>query len=146
MGTFIKLYNYQMTGLKTNILFDLNYRMALFMPQIALPVRLCERRKGYTGHTFETSLAGLTVRLDDDRSKNLEPKFPTSATFTVQGQKMRASIYAFKRNQEANYKKDEGIIFTINGQTHGRITKDFFSPSTLKMGFLANSILVIVDC
>jgi hypothetical protein len=145
-GTFIKLYNYQMTGLKTNILFDLNYRLALFMPQIALPIRLCERRKGYSGHTFETTLAGLTVRLDEDRSKNLEPNFPKSSTLKVQGQKMSASIFAFKRDQESNYKKDEGIIFTINGQTHGRITKDFFSRGSVKLGYLANSVLVIVDC
>lgn len=145
-GTFIKLYNYQMTGLKTNILFDLNYRLALFMPQIALPVRLCERRKGYSGHTFETTLAGLTVRLDEDRSKNLESHFPKSSNLMVQGQQMTASIFAFKRGQESNYKKDEGIIFTINGQTHGRITKDFFSRGSVKLGYLANSILVIVDC
>ena len=123
-----------MTGLKTNILFDFNYRLALFMPQIALPIRLCERRKGYSGHTFETTLAGLTVRLDEDRSKNLEPNFPKSRTLKVQGQKMSASIFAFKRDQESNYKKDEGIIFTINGQTHGRITKDFFSRGSVKLG------------
>lgn len=145
-GTFIKLFNYQMTGLKTNILFDLNYRLALFMPHIALPVRLCERRNGYSGHTFEATLAGLTVRLEDDRSKNLEPDFPTSSTLSVHGQLMKASIYAFKRDQEKNYKKDEGIIFTVNGQTHGRITKDFFTRAAVKMGYLANSILVIVDC
>ncbi len=145
-GTYIKLFNYQMTGLKTNILFDLNYRLALFMPQLALPIRLCERRRGYSGHTFETTLAGLTVRLEDDRSKNLEPGFPTSSSLSIQGLKMKASIYAFKRDQESNYKKDEGIIFTINGQTHGRISKDFFTRGAVKMGYLANSILVIMDC
>ncbi len=145
-GTFIKLYNYQMTGLKSNILFDLNYRLALFMPQIALPVRLCERRKGYKGHTFETTLAGLTVRLDDDRSENLEPNFPKSSLLMVQGQKMTASVFAFKRTKEEKYKKNEGLIFTINGQTHGTIPKDFFSRGSVKLGYLANSILVIVDC
>jgi len=145
-GTFIKLYNYQIPGLKTNILFDLYYRLSLFLPQIALPVRLYERRPGYTGHTFETTLAGLTVRLEDDRALALEPHFPTSSTLSVRGQKMKASIYAFKRDQESNYKKDEGIIFTVNGQTHGRITKDFFTRSSVKMGYLANSILIIVDC
>ena len=74
-GTFIKLYEYQMIGLRTNILFDLYNRLSLLLPNIALPVRLYERRKGYTGHSFETTLSGLAVRLDEDKRENLEKGF-----------------------------------------------------------------------
>lgn len=116
------------------------------MPQIALPIRLYERRKGYSPHSPESTLSGLSVRLEEDKYKNLEDGFPTSVTLSILGQKMRASIYAFKRDQEEKYKKDEGIIFIVNGQTHGRISKDFFTRSAVKMGYLANSILIIVDC
>lgn len=145
-GTFIKLYEYQMTGLTTNILFDLYNRLSLLMPSIALPVRLFERRKGYKGHTLETTLSGLTVRLEEDKKDNLEKGFPTTSTLTVQGQNMKVSIFAFKRGQSEKYFKNEGIIFVVNGQTHGYISKSLFSRQSVRMGYLADSLLVIVDC
>lgn len=145
-GTFIKLYEYQMIGLKTNILFDLYNKLSLLMPTIALPVRLYERRKGYTGHTYETTLSGLTIRLDEDRRENLEEGFPTSLSFSAMGEKMKASIYVFKLNQSKKYTKNEGIVFVINGQTHGYLTKSFFSRQSVGMGYLTESILVMIDC
>lgn len=147
-GTFIKLYEYQMTGLKTNILFDLYNRLSLLMPSIALPVRFYERRKGYSGHTMETTLSGLAVRLDEDRRDNLEPGFadPPSATLQVQNRSMKASIFAFKKGQADNYVRDEGIIFTINGQTHAHLPRSFFSRKAVGMSYLADSLLVILDC
>jgi len=45
-GTFIKLYEYQMTGLKTNIKLDLYYRLSLLIPAVALPVRFYEHIRG----------------------------------------------------------------------------------------------------
>jgi len=116
------------------------------VPTIALPVRLYERRKGYSGHTQETILSGLTVRLDEDRKENLEENFPDSNTLSVRGQKMKASTFAFKRGGSGKYTKDEGIIFTVNGQTHAHLSKTFFSRQAVGMGYLADSVLVIVDC
>ena len=146
-GTFIKLYEYQMPGgLKTNILFDLYNRLAMLMPTIALPVRLFERRKGYAGHTLETTLSGLTVRLDEDRRENLEKGFPDSSTITAHGQKMKVAIYVFKKGQSAKYTNGEGIIFTIEGQTHGYLSRSFFTRKSVGMGYLTDSLLVIIDC
>jgi len=145
-GTFIKLYEYEMTGYKTNIQFDLYNRLSLLIPNVALPIRLYERRKGYTGHTFETTLSGLTVRLDEDKRENLEEGFPTSSPLCVQGQKMNASIFAFKPGQSEKYSKNEGIVFINNGQTHGHFTRSFFSRKAVGMNFLADSILVLIDC
>lgn len=145
-GTFIKLYEYQMVGLKTNILFDLYNKISLLLPSVALPVRFYERRKGYTGHSFETTLSGLTVRLDEDKRENLESGFPDSSTISVSKQRMNISIYVFKRGQSTKYSNSEGIIFTINGQTHGYLSKSFFSRQSVKMNYLADSILVLVDC
>ena len=60
---------------------------------------------------------------------------------------MHCQIYAFKKDQQKNYRRDEGIVFTINGQTHGYIpARSFFNRTALGMGYLANSILIIVDC
>jgi len=147
-GTFIKLYEYQMIGLRTNILFDLYNRLSLLMPSIALPIRFYERRKGYSGHSLETTLAGLSVRLDEDKTENLEKGFdpPPTSTISVSGQKMKISIYAFKRGQSEKYTKNEGIIFTVNGQTHGFLPRSFFSRQNVRMGYLADSLLILVDC
>jgi hypothetical protein len=148
-GTFIKLYEYQMPGgLKTNINFDLYYRMSLLIPAIALPVRFYERRKGYKGHTQETTLSGLTVRLEEDKRDNLEEGFqiPPTSALSVKGKKMKVSIFAFKRGQSEKYSKNEGIIFVINGQTHGHLSKTFFTRGRVGMDYLKDSLLIIVDC
>jgi len=146
-GTFIKLYEYQMPGgLKTIISFDLYNRLSLLVPSIALPVRFYERRSGYSGHSFESTLAGLSVRLEEDKRENLEEGYPDSSTISALGQKMKVSVYAFKKGGAEKYVKDEGIIFTINGQTHGYIPKYFFERTSVGMGYLKDSLLVIADC
>ena len=146
-GTYIKLFEYKIgPGLKTNILFDLYNKLSLLMPHIALPVKLYERRKGYSGNSFETVLSGLSVRVDEDRSDNIEENFPTSGTMTVTGQQMKYSIYVFKKGKHEKFTKDEGIVFTINGQTHGFLSKAFFNRKGVGLNYLADSILVILDC
>ena len=146
-GTYIKLFEYKIgSGLKTNILFDLYNKLSILMPQIALPVKLYERRKGYEGNSFETTLSGLSVRIDEDRSDNIEENFPSSGTMTISGQKMKYSIYVFKKDKHKKYTKEEGILFTINGQTHGYLSKAFFNRKGVGLSYLAESILVILDC
>lgn len=146
-GTYIKLYDYRMLGgLKTNILFDLYNRICLLLPKIALPIRFFERRIGYTGHTFETTMSGLSVRLYEDKRTNLEEGFPSSSTISISGEKMICQIFAFHKGQSEKYRKDEGIIFTVNGQTHGHIPVSFFSRKAVGMSYLADSILVTIDC
>jgi len=146
-GTYIKFFEYKIgPGLRTNILLDLYNKLSVLMPNIALPVRLYERRKNYSAHSYETVLSGLSVRVDEDRSDNIEENFPTSGSMTVSGQKMKYSIYAFKKGKHEKFTKDEGIVFTINGQTHGYLSKAFFNRKGVGMNYLADSILVILDC
>jgi hypothetical protein len=150
-GTLIKLYNYAATGFKSNIVFstpNLLSRMNLLLPDVALPVRLYECRPTYKGHegSFENNLTGLGVRLEDDRGNNLEEGFPSSCPISAMGEQMTATIYAFKKGKAETYVKHEGIIFTLNGQTHGHLTPDFFTRKTVGLSYLADSILVMVDC
>jgi hypothetical protein len=150
-GTLIKLYEYAATGFKSNIIMSrpsLLNRMDLLLPDVALPIRLFECRPTYKGHegSFETTLTGLGVRLEDDRGNNLEEGFPASCPIAAQGEQMTATIYAFKKGKADTYRKSEGIIFTLNGQTHGHLTPDFFTRKAVGMSYLADSILVIVDC
>lgn len=150
-GTLIKLYEYVATGFKSNIVFstpNLLSRMNLLLPDVALPVRLYECRPTYKGHegSFENNLTGLGVRLDDDRGDNLEEGFPSSCPISARGEQMTATIYAFRKGKAETYRKHEGIIFTQNGQTHGHMTPDFFTRGAVGLSYLADSILVMVDC
>jgi hypothetical protein len=109
-------------------------------------IRFYERRGNYNAHSYESNLAGLSVRLDDDVKNNLEPNFPSSATMSIAGHPIKCSIYAFKPGAKKKFANTEGVIFTINGQTHGAIDKAFFKRQKVGMSYLADSILAIVDC
>ncbi|MGD8779750.1 MAG: hypothetical protein PVH88_12405 [Ignavibacteria bacterium] len=145
-GTFIKLYEYDIGSLKTLITLNMNYRLSLLLPQLALPIRLYERRKGFIANTYETTLSGLEVRLEEDKSNNIEEKYRASGEITVLGQKLKYSIFPFKKKKIENYTNNEGIIFTINGQTHGSLSKAFFKRKKVGLGYLADSLLVVADC
>jgi len=148
-GTLIKLYEYDATGYKSNIIMrdGLLRRLDLLLPEMMLPARLHECRYD-TGHAGSNSntLAGLSVRLGDNKGENLEPGFPESCQLTVAGEPMAATIYALKKGTADTYRKNEGIIFTVNGQTHGTLTVDFFRRKTVGLSLLADAILVSVDC
>ena len=55
-------------------------------------------------------------------------------------------IYVFKKDKATNYRNDEGIIFTINGQTHGSISTSFFKRGNIGLSYIADSLIVIVEC
>lgn len=151
-GTLVKLYEYSAKGYSNTHMFrkdGLLYRLDLLLPDAALPIRLHECRSGFRGHkgSFETTLTGLNVRLEDNRGENMEEGFPTSSPITAAGQQMTATIYAFKKGKADTYRKNEGILFTLNGQTHSHLTKGFFSRKAVgRLNRIADSILVIVDC
>ncbi len=144
-GTAIKLFEYKMKGLTTNIKFDPYYAISLKLPQPGLPVRFHEFRNYRQESPVET-MAGLLVRLQDDKGDNIEDGFPNSYPIHIMGEPMKIDVYAFKRNSaDKRYRKGEGIIFTINGQSHGAFSKRFFTRQKVKMDYLKDSILVIAD-
>lgn len=143
-GAYFKLFNYSLQGYKSNVLFDFNYRMSMLMPELAHPIRIRESRPGYSGHSFETTLSGLQTRLDEDRQDNIENGFPSSDAFNVDGQNIRCSIYVFKKGRAKNYRENDGILYTVNGQTHATVSDSFFNK--VNLSYLADSLLVLVDC
>ena len=143
-GTYFKLFDYALQGYKTNIVFDLNYRMSALMPELAHPIRFRECRQGYKGNTLEVTLSGLQTRLYDDRENNIEEGFPCSDTFNIDGQPFRCSVYVFKQGKSKRYRKKDGIFYIINGQTHACVSDSFFNK--VNLSYLADSILVMVDC
>lgn len=149
-GTVIKLYEYDTKGFSSQALMKggLLSRLEALLPSIALPARVHECRKygGDADRSFENSLVGLSVRLNENRGANLEDGYPTSSSFVVRQEKMTAQIFAFKEDKAESYRTNEGVIFTVNGQTHGSIPKTFFERNRVKMGRLSKSIIVVVDC
>lgn len=149
-GTMVKLYEYAATGHRTNILMrgGIMRRIDLCLPEVALPIRFHECRAGFRGHrgSFETTLTGVRVRLEDDKAENLEPGFPDSCAMSVAGEQLTITIYAFKKGKADTYRKNEGLIFAINGQTHGHFPTDFFRRKAVGLSYLADSLLVLVDC
>ena len=144
-GTLIKLYEYQIRRRSHILLGDgLLGRLDLLLHQVALPVRLHECRD-YKESGVESNLTGIRVRLEDNRGENLEFD-PSSVDLRVQGQLMKAVIFAFKKGKADTYRNDEGIIFTLNGQTHGHLPTSFFRRQNVGMSYLRDSILVAVDC
>lgn len=148
-GSLIKLYEYEITERGHMFLTSgLLERLDLLLPGAALPIRLheCRDYKGHAG-SFETTMSGLTVRLEDNKGENLEPGFPSSAPLRAGGVTMDATLYAFKPNAAERYRKTEGIIFTVNGQTHGHFTLDFFRRKRAgRQDYLARSLLLLVNC
>ena len=150
-GTVVKLYEYETTVGQSNILLSdgLMYGLERLLPEVALPMRIHECR-GYAGikeRSFDTTIAGLVVRLEEGKGDNLEEGFPDSAVIRSNGMQMKARIYAFKEERAATYLKDEGVIFTINGQAHGNLPKSIFSrPKAVGLPRLKDSLLVLVDC
>ena len=147
-GTLIKLYEYQLRSRGHILRKDgLLYRLDLLLPQVALPIRLHECRSGYRGHegSFATNLTGFRTRLEDDRINNLEFA-PSSSPIKISGEPMEATIYVFKRGKADTYRKNEGIVFTVNGQTHGHLTTDFFRRKKVGLSYLRDSVLVVLNC
>jgi hypothetical protein len=149
-GSAVKLYEYDMRGFRSHVLMKggLMSRLELLLLSIALPVRVheCRDYKGDEARSFANTLVGVITRLEENRGDNLEPNFPASVPLTVRGEQMIAQIYAFKADKAESYRTNEGIVFVINGQTHGSIPKTFFERSRVKMSRLAKSLLVVVEC
>lgn len=145
-GTLIKVWNYKLPGrLKTIATLDLRYALERFLPEPALPVRLYERRQGYRANTYETTMSGLATVLAD-AAADIEPGFAGGSPITVPAVGgIELSLTVVK--QEADSKRyPSGVFFVVNGQLHGTLGAEFFKRRNLKLDYVADSLIVLVDC
>lgn len=142
-GTYIKLYNYALQE-KTLLTFDFYYKMNLLLPDVALPVRIRECRANFSGNSFEITMNGLLTRMSEDNGENLEDGFPIGERFKIDGQSFSMNIYLFKEGKQKHYRKNEGVLYEINGQTENIENASFFNKAQLS--YLKDSLLVLVDC
>jgi hypothetical protein len=152
-GALVKMYEYKWQGTKSNIIQSrdgLLRRLDQGLPELGLPVRVYECRPNYRGHagSFSTNVLGLSARLQRDRAAQLEPEFPRGTLINVDGRTVRAHVYAFKKDIAATeYRtKTNGVIFAINGQSHASRDTGFFRLKDVGMGYLEDSLLLMVDC
>jgi len=147
-GTYIKLYEYNVApALSTHLLLNMHFRLSALLVEPVLPVRLYERRS-YGGHSLESTLNGLELRLfEDGEQKNIESGFPMGSAFTTAAGDFKLRIFAFRKDANPRqYSGSDGILFTINGQTHGAFHRQFFQRKQVGMDYLARSLIVVVDC
>lgn len=152
-GTLFKLYEYGIRQ-KTNMMLadGLMRRVSLLLPEPALPIRFHECRAGFKGdpeRSFDTTMIGLIGTLDEDRRnpKRDNVEWFDKFEMVVESQAFTGRIYVFKDKDAADgYRRDEGVVFTYNGQAHAIFTKDFFRRKAVKQDYLWHSLLVFVDC
>lgn len=123
-------------------------RLESVLPEMALPVRLYECRQGYRGHagSFANNARGLVARLEQDRANNLELR-PWGSIMNLEGREIRLRFFVFKDGNAALYRTPkQAVVFAINGQMHGSLSTDFFRRRSVGMSYLADSLLVLVDC
>lgn len=157
-GTLIKLYEYE-TRFKQRVEGGggLLRPLDLLAPDLGLPFRLHEcRYNGKDKGSFEHQINGLRVRLfdqtklDKDRKeeeKILENGYPTSHNAIIEGESFIFSLYVFKEDKALTYRtSDKGIIFTLNGQSQGWLDDRIFTRNKVALGFLKNSLFIIIDC
>jgi hypothetical protein len=118
------------------------------MPELALPVRVFECRQNYSGHSgsFATNILGLATRLQKDKKENLEDGFPISTVINLDGHQVKVRAFAFKDQKAKDYRTRQGIVFAVNGQTHATFPIDFFRRKSVGMSYLADALLILVDC
>ncbi len=148
-GSLIKLYNYKVKG-RSNILMrdGLLSAVGVRLPNPALSMMFheCRDYEGKAG-SFNTPFTGLIVRLSDDKAENLEEGFPYNEVVTVNGQKLTVRVFGFKQGKSETYRSNaDGVLFVVNGQTHGMLHSRFFGRKSVKLGNVSDSLLAYVDC
>lgn len=150
-GSLVKLYEYTWSGTTSSVIMTgdgLLRRLDQALPELALPVRIFECRP-YRGEprSFSTNILGISARLERDRADKMEHGFPEASVIDVDGAKIPVKVFAFKPGQAKDYRTQRNaIIFAINGQSHATLSADFFRRKRVKMGYLADSLFVTVDC
>lgn len=156
-GTLFKMYEYGTRAVTNMMLSDgLMSRIRLLLPEPALPIRFheCRDYKGHSG-SFDTSMPGIIYTLEADRKnpKRQNVEWFDKFDIDVDGEKFTARIYLFRKpekgetgNPADTYRKDEGVIFTFNGQCQASFSKDFFRRARVRQDYLRNSLLIFVDC
>ena len=156
-GSLIKLYGYRWQGTSSSIIMPgdgsgLIRRIELALAEPALPVKLYENRE-YTANENFRGVRGILTDLERNRT-DLEDGFPISADLGIGSRQIggrshqvqvRAFVFkagAYRSHRTARY----GVLFLYNGQLHASYSTRFFTRQSVRKNYLAEDLLVTVDC
>ena len=146
-GSFIKMFDYDIgPTLRSRGNMDLYYRLSLLLISPTQPLRIYESRK-VKANTPINNMSGLLKRIETDRGKNIENNF--HEVLNISNQTVKVGIYVLTENaaKESNrWHKNDGIIYSVNGQLNGSKEKRIYSSKRLGYGYIHDSIITIVDC
>ncbi len=141
-GTLIKLYQYQTDAVtQFGQTGGLRQELDVWMPQLPLPIRLHECRWQGRPRSSEWNLTGLNRRL-----KEAEPEYDATGTLTIRGEPFTYRIFCLERDNASRYRGIQGVVFAVNGQSHGMLHKRLFGTKAVGLGPLENALSVVVDC
>ncbi len=141
-GTYIKLYNYDLTR-PSNITLDLWRDLNKYLYYSALPILLYEKRE-FKGKTPSKVLLGNKIRIMIDEREQKETTFPISIGF--EDIKCGGEVTVFNEAVDKNeFVGKLAVVFTINGQVHDHLSNSFIT-SAVKLPYLSGSLLINIDC
>lgn len=149
-GSLIKLYEYRWPGTSSSIIMPgdgggLIRRIEIALAEPALPVKLYECR-GYSANESFRGARGILTDLERNPG-DLEPDFPQSADLGIGSNQVKTRVYAFKPGAYQSHRTARhGVLFLYNGQLHASYTTRFFRRQSVRKSYLANDLLVTVDC
>lgn len=151
-GSLVKMYSYQLPpGSRSDITLDLwrELNRLLFLP--ALPLLLYDARF-QKGHTASGKvLLGNKVRIMLDERDKVEKggRFTINDVDFEKFGLLNIEVTVFKPDSlvsKDEFTSDkEAVIFTINGQSHGSLSRAFLK-SEVGLTYLSKTMLVNVDC
>ncbi len=159
-GTIIKLYSYDLpSGTRSVISSDLNQSINEFLHKPMLPAYIIDRKERYPkDKVLRGIMFGLSAKLQDNREKHVDREITLNITGNdeVGNIKVHATLFKLKSNdmpfkkfresiQNAYFKNNIRIAFSLNGQVHGFYTSEFITKS-LKWKLFKDYLLIHVDC
>jgi hypothetical protein len=144
-GTLIKLYEYRLPH-PSAVYFDLAYELSRKLHSVALPFSLLERRD-FQSKEYDRTLSGMDVRIAEFRDQ-IEDGFPLDDEVEIEGLgRLRIKYILFKDAKKERWlSPSEVIFFTVNGQTHAALPRNFYTRLSVKLEFLARDLMTVVDC
>lgn len=141
-GTLIKLYQYQTDSVtQFGQTGGLRQELDVWMPHLPLPIRLHECRWDGDPRSSEWNLTGL-----DRRLREAQPEYETTGTLKVRGEPFTYRIFCLAKDNAKRYRGDHGVVFAVNGQSHGMLHKRIFGSKAVKLPLLEDALAVVLDC
>ena len=154
-GTLTKLYEYIKTTYITKSVpsgrdLPLLRKLELRMPSAMLPVKLYECRgfRHVADQRPTMVLTGIMSRLANHPTASDVLEWggtPKTLQFRVDEQPFDVTVWTFK-NPAGPWRRSDGVLFTLSGQTHAALNDAFFSRTSVDLDVLRKSLLVVVDC